>query len=140
MHQVFHHPLHRQYHQQYYPIPHFRTVIVTVSDANGKFDEYNFNGLFTFMCGEYINNRPIWKVPQIPQHKNIQFMRTYWISNGQNKRILSYNSNGQYVPDGDNSAEWIHNIVLGTFHLNIKCIHSLPSIFSASFCWQLYCA
>ncbi len=86
---------------------------------------YNFNVLFTFMCGEYINNRHVWKVPQIPPDKNTAFAGAYWISNGQNEAVL-YNS--QYPPGGHKSAECIHNIVSGTFHVNIKCVLTFAPI------------
>eukprot|EP01084_Bolivina_argentea_P188125 323928_1 len=110
------------------PTPHCPAVFVTVIDANGGFDASNFNGLYTFSHGEYINNRPTWKVPQIPQDKNIQYRNTHWIINGQNKGILSHQSYNQYPPDSDINAQWSHNIVSGIFHVNIKCVHTFSPI------------
>ncbi len=72
----------------------------------------------------HVNNRPIWKVPQMSNDKHIQFTGTDWITNGQGSGILSHDSNSQYPPDDDINAIRIHNIVPGIFHVNIKCAHT----------------
>eukprot|EP01084_Bolivina_argentea_P202800 346422_1 len=104
------------------PTPLCLSLTVTVLDANGSFNDNDFNGLYIIQQTT-IHDRPMWKTGV----KTIQyFSGSYWIIKGIGDfNILSHQSVTYFPPVNNIIAEWYHSETsIAAFHVLVNCIDS----------------
>eukprot|EP01084_Bolivina_argentea_P021678 40282_1 len=112
------------------PTPFCAYLSVTVLDANGTFNDEDFDGLYTLSAKTKFQ-RPIWESIDSVNYRTIRYLSALeWIIQGTGDiNILFYGSNDLYPPINDINVEWYHSEFFGIFHVLIECIKSYsPSL------------
>eukprot|EP01084_Bolivina_argentea_P035005 64897_1 len=86
------------------------SLYVTVIDANSKFDDNAFNGLYTLSDSKLIFDRHVWEAEADTDDQSVQyFAGSYWIIKGIGDiNILSTYSKNYFPPINDTNGEWYH--------------------------------
>eukprot|EP01084_Bolivina_argentea_P035006 64899_1 len=109
------------------PTPLCLSLYVTVIDANSKFDDNAFNGLYTLSDSKLIFDRPVWEAEADTDDQSVQyFAGSYWIIKGIGDiNILSHSTNDFFPPINDINAQWVHSQSGNIFHVSLHCSDSL---------------
>ena len=63
-----------------------------------NFNKTAFEGLYVLQPDEKSFNRPVWRIPQIPLNKYIEYIGGVWIIFAEGKESLSYTTVDRYPP------------------------------------------
>ena len=109
------------------PTPRCPNLMVDIISAT-SFDATAFEGLYVYMHGQSLQDRPVFRVPQIPQEKYIRYKGGQWQIITADGTALRYRTSTIYPPYDNQTSGWTHSEEDGSYEVFISCVESFAPI------------